>query len=262
MSSSENIEVKNNKTVPTGYNLNELAIPAQYFIKAGYDVVIATPNGHKPFLNDKSNDVRFFDYNEVTRKAAVSFVVNHPSLQKPKILSDICKNSKEYIALFVPGSHGSMNDLIQDPNLGTLLLEFHKHKKITAFLGHGVAAKLAAIPKSKAFRKALVENNKADAKHLSKSWLYSNYSMTTFSTDDEKNLEKEINEELQFYLTDALTLAGSNITNKENDGAFIIHDQELFTGQNSESALELAMAVTKGITERKAVMEGISHPHL
>jgi putative intracellular protease/amidase len=261
MSTSETLDLKNNKKISTGYFLNELAIPAQHFIKAGFDVVIATPDGRKPVLDDKSNDVKFFDNNEIARKSAVSFVVNHPSMQKPKLIKDISKSSKDYIALFVPGVHAPMNDLIQDPDLGILLKEFHKHKKITAFLCHGVAATLSAITKTKAFKQSMVEGNVTAAKDMTKNWLYADYTMTAFSNEEEKKIEKEINAEFQFYLCDALAAAGAKIQNSENVGPFIVHDQELFTGQNTASALELAIAVTKGIAERKAIMEELSHPH-
>jgi putative intracellular protease/amidase len=262
MSNSESLVLKDNKKIATGYNLSELAIPAQYFLKAGYDVVIATPKGQKPVLDDKSNDIKFFDNNEVARKAAVSFVVNHPSMQKPKVIKDISKVSKDYIALYIPGVHAPMNDLMQDPDLGVLLKEFHKHKKITAFLGHGVAATLAALSKSTAFKSALIENNKTSASEIAKNWLYASYSLTAFSNVEEKNIEKEIKAELQFYLCDALTLAGASVQNTENWKSFIVRDRELFTGQNTASSLELATAVIKGITERKAVMDDLSRPHL
>jgi putative intracellular protease/amidase len=262
MSTSENLDLKDNKKITTGYFLNELAIPAQYFIKAGFDVVIATPDGRKPVLDDRSNDVKYFDNSEILRKAAVSFVVSHPSMQKPKVIKDICKSSKEYAALFVPGVHAPMNDLIQDSDLGTLLKEFHKHKKITAFLGHGVAATLAAISKTKLFRQAMVDDNQDVAAEIAKNWPYAGLTMTAFSNEEEKNVEDEINAKLPFYLCDALRVAGAKIKNSDNLKSFIVHDQEVFTGQNIASALELAMAVTKGIAERKAIMEELSHPHL
>lgn len=251
-SSTDTLELKNNKKIPTGYYLDELAIPAQYFIDAGYAVVIATPNGNKPTMDEKSNNIAIFDNNEAKLKAAIKFAVTHPSMQKPQTLKDAAKNSKDYIAIFVPGGHAPMNDLMQDPDLGKILREFHKEKKITAFLCHGPIAALSSLPKAREFRKAMVDGNKTTARELAKNWQYHGYNMTVFSDDEEKIVEKELSGDVPFYVADALTLAGGFIENASVFKPLIVQDRELITGQNPASDYELAKAVVRAIAERRS----------
>ncbi|MDD4974562.1 MAG: type 1 glutamine amidotransferase domain-containing protein [Bacteriovorax sp.] len=250
-SSTDTLELKGNKKIPTGYYLDELAVPAQYFINAGYAVVVATPNGKKPVLDEKSNNIALFDNDEARLKAATKFVVTHPSMQKPQTLKEAAKNSKDYVAVFVPGGHAPMNDLMQDPDLGKLLRDFHKEKKITAFLCHGPVAALAALPRAQEYRRALVEGNRTAAREVAKNWQYAGYNMTVFSDDEEKISEKEMQGEVQFYVADALTLAGGFVENASVFKPFVVRDRELITGQNPASDLELAKAVVKAIADRK-----------
>ncbi|MGZ3807527.1 MAG: type 1 glutamine amidotransferase domain-containing protein [Bacteriovorax sp.] len=250
-SSSDTLELKGNIKIPTGYYLDELATPAQYFIDAGYAVVIATPNGNKPIMDEKSNNVALFNNDEAKLKSALKFVVTNPSMQKPQTLKTVAKNSKDFVAVFVPGGHAPMNDLMQDPDLGIILREFHKEKKVTAFLCHGPVAALAALPKSVEYRKALVDGNKSAALVLAKNWQYAGYKMTVFSNDEEKISEKDMKGEVQFYVADALTLAGGFVENAPVFKPFVVQDRELITGQNPASDLELARAVVKAIADRK-----------
>jgi len=50
------------------------------------------------------------------------------------------------MTLFVPGGHGPMTDLLDDPDAGTVLRHFHKTSKPTAVLCHGPISLLAALP--------------------------------------------------------------------------------------------------------------------
>lgn len=49
-SSINEMKFKDGRPHKTGYYLGELAVPAQEFIKAGYQVDFATPNGTTPAL--------------------------------------------------------------------------------------------------------------------------------------------------------------------------------------------------------------------
>ncbi|MBC7537368.1 MAG: type 1 glutamine amidotransferase domain-containing protein [Bacteriovorax sp.] len=259
-SSTDTLELKDNKKMATGYYLDELAVPAQYFIEAGYAVVIATPHGNKPIMDENSNKLALFDNNEAKHKAAVKFVVTNPSMQKPKTLKEVSKNTKDYVAVYVPGGHAPMNDLMQDPDLGKILRDFHKEKKVTAFLCHGPVAALASLPKAQEFRRALVDGNRTAARELAKNWQYAGYNMTVFSDDEEKIAEKEMKGEVQFFVADALTLAGGYVENAAVFKPLVVQDRELITGQNPASDLELAKAVVKAIVERKT--EKFSEPHM
>lgn len=250
-SSADTLELKEKK-IPTGYYLDELAVPAQYFIESGYSVVIATPNGQKPVLDDNSNKASFFGGDESKRKAAVKFVVSHPSMQKPHTLKEVATHSKEYVALYVPGGHAPMTDLMTDPDLGKILRDFHAKNKITAFLCHGPIASLAALPKARDYKQALVDGKQELAAALAKDWQYAGYRMTIFSNEEEKMAEKEMNGELPYYVADALKLAGGLVENAPAWSPLVLQDRELITGQNPASDHELATLVVKALAEKRA----------
>ncbi len=251
-SSTDTLELKGNKKIPTGYYLGELAVPAQYFIEAGYAIDIATPTGNKPIMDENSKNLALFDNDELELKAALNFVDTHPSMQRPKTLKEVANNSKDYVAIYIPGGHAPMNDLMQDPDLGKLLRDFHQDKKVTAFLCHGPVAALAALPNAQEFRKALVAGNRTVARELANTWQYAGYKMTIFSNAEEKISERKMQGEVQFYMADALTLAGGYVENAPVYQSRVVQDRELITGQNPASVLELARAVVKAIEERQA----------
>ncbi|MDO9181309.1 MAG: type 1 glutamine amidotransferase domain-containing protein [Bacteriovorax sp.] len=251
-SSADTLELKNNKNVPTGYYLDELAVPALHFIHSGYEVVIATPNGKKPVMDDKSNSLSYFSGDKALHSASVKFVVTHPSMQKPKTLKEVADHTKDYVAMYVPGGHAPITDLMEDQDLGKILRDFHSKNKITAFLCHGPIATLAANKKAKQYKKALMEGREQGAVELAADWQYSGYRMTIFSNEEEKIAEIDLLGELPFYCADALKTAGALIENAPAWNPLVIQDRELITGQNPSSDLELATMVVKAIAEKRA----------
>jgi putative intracellular protease/amidase len=247
-SSADTFELKSGRRDPTGYYLNELAVPAQAMVDAGYQIVLATPKGTKPVVEQFSVKVDYFGDSEEALQAALDFVATSPGLQNPRsIRSVINEGLEDYIAVFAPGGHPPMIDLMQDPDLGHVLRHFHTEAKTTAFLCHGPVALAAAMPKAKEFRQALVDGDTEAAKAAAAGWQYDGYRMTVFSDDEERWAEKNIldGDEVFFYPADALTAAGGNV---EAQGVFesnVVQDRELITGQNPFSDAEFAELLVK-----------------
>ncbi len=57
-SSTDTLELKDNKKEASSFFLNELAVPALQFLEAGYDLIFATPSGKKPIMLQYSANVR------------------------------------------------------------------------------------------------------------------------------------------------------------------------------------------------------------
>jgi putative intracellular protease/amidase len=214
--------------------------------------VIATPTGKKPVMDDKSNSLSYFKGDKALHSAAVKFVVTHPSMQKPETLKAVATHTKDYVAMYVPGGHAPMTDLMEDADLGKILRDFHSKNKITAFLCHGPIATLAANLKAKQFKKALMEGKSEMASNLAKEWQYAGYRMTVFSNEEEKIAELDLKGKLPFYCADALKSAGAIIENAPAWNPLVFQDRELITGQNPSSDLELATLVVKAIAEKRA----------
>lgn len=105
-SGEDQMTLKNGSIMNVGFFLNEFAVPSQYLAGEGYEIVLATPEGKKPVMDASSNDK----------------------------------------AIFIPGGHAPMMDLMQSKDLGKMLRTFHEKGKPTAMICHGPVAALSALP--------------------------------------------------------------------------------------------------------------------
>ena len=252
LSAKNELEMNNKTTIKTGYFLDELAVPAQALIAAGYKLEVATPNGIVPTIDESSNSAAFFQDDKTKLDKALEFVRTHESLNEPLKLSDVASSDlKRYSAVFIPGGRAPMTDLMESEDLGKILRFAHQENIITALLCHGPVALTAALRDSEGYRKALVENNKTDINRLGKDWIYAGYEMTIFSNPEEDDALKDSSAKLQFYVADALQLAGGKVKRgKENWKPFVVKDKELITGQNPASDHALADALLEALAAK------------
>jgi putative intracellular protease/amidase len=236
-SSATEIEVHGGKGA-TGQYLNELVVPAMALLKAGYEVVLATPSGEQPHIDAASDSAVHFDGDEKAYQAAKDFFKNDPSMTNVKTIHEIAEAGVEgFAGVFAPGGQGPVVDLMQDADAGRILRHFHAAGKPSAFLCHGPMTTIAAMPKAREFRAALIAGDKAKAAELAKGWQYAGYRMTVFSATEEKVVEDQIlHDKLFFNMPDALTAAGGIVTTTPTDFApYVVVDRELITGQNPRS---------------------------
>jgi putative intracellular protease/amidase len=252
-SNSTRIEVQGGGTGATGQYLNETVVPAMALIEAGYDVLLATPNGAKPHIDEASDSAQHFGGDEAIYQRARAFFANDPSMNQGRTLRSVIEEGLEnYAAVFVPGGQAPVVDLMQDPEVGEILRHFHAQKKPTAFLCHGPIATVAALPNAREFRAALIAGDKAKAAELAEGWQYAGYKMTVFSATEEKVIEDNIlHAKLYFNMPDALRTAGGDVSVTPIDfEPYVIEDRELITGQNPRSdkpiAEKLIQALERG----------------
>jgi putative intracellular protease/amidase len=244
-SNASQIEVAGGLQKPTGYYLNELAVPTMAVLDAGYEVVLATPSGAKPVLDETSRIAAHFGGSRERLQAAVDFVDLHPVMQSPEALGAILDRGLDrLVGLFVPGGQAPVVDLMQDGTLGKILLHFHERKKPTAMLCHGPIATTSAMPLAKEFRAALVRADTARARACASGWVYAGYQMTIFSNPEERWLEDSIlHAQMYFHVVDALEAAGAKVTTAAKIfDPYVVEDRELITGQNPASDHALAAA--------------------
>ncbi|MEP0838609.1 type 1 glutamine amidotransferase domain-containing protein [Coleofasciculus sp. FACHB-64] len=253
-SSTNTLQLKNYRVVPTGYSLEDLTVPVQQFIEAGYEVVIATPDGKKPVILAHANDSRFDNDPEALQRA-IAFLDSYPSMQNLKTLKAVLSEGLDrYIGVYVPGGYAPMNDLMQDPDLGQILRYFHKTSKPSAFLSHGSVAMLAALPDTTAYRKALVDGDREAAKTAAADWQYAGYRMTSFSNEEEYPIEREILDgQVPFYVADALASAGGRVEHGSSDQSFVVQDRELISGQNLASDRAIAQEFVEALDEARVI---------
>jgi putative intracellular protease/amidase len=237
-SNATRIGLQGGGSAAIGQYLNETVVPAMALIEAGYEVVLATPDGTQPHIDEASDSAQHFGGDEAAYQRAKSFYANNPSMNQVRSLRSVVDDGLgAYAGLFVPGGHAPVVDLMQDANLGTILHHFHEAKKPTALLCHGPIAIAAAMPDAREFRAALIAGNKAEAAEHARGWLYSGYRMTVFSASEETIAEDNLlHGRLYFNMPEALEVAGGRVTTSPVDFApNVVVDRELITGQNPSS---------------------------
>lgn len=234
----------------TGQYLNETVVPAMALVAAGYQVVLATPNGTKPHIDEASDSVGHFDNDAAAYARAKAFWADDPAMNQVRTLrSVIAEGLDHYAAMFVPGGQAPVVDLMQDPDLGEILRHFHERAKPTALLCHGPIATAAALPNAPAFRAALIAGDTAKARELAKGWPYAGYRMTVFSATEEKVVEDHIlHAKMHFVMPDALRAAGGQVSTTAVDfEPNVVVDRELITGQNPRSDHPIAAKLIEAL---------------
>ncbi|EOJ0057895.1 type 1 glutamine amidotransferase domain-containing protein [Cronobacter turicensis] len=248
LSDADHLDLKDGKVFPTGFYLNELMQPVKRLLDAGHQVTFATPNGLAPTL-DKSSDDKMYFNNDVNAWRTHRALLDKLRLTSP-VSSPVISLARaaqrgygEFDAIYIPGGHAPMQDLLTSPALGQALAAFHAAGKPTALVCHGPIALLSTLPDAPAFTRQLAETGYASAQ---RDWIYAGYRMTVIS-----NAEEEIAKGLlpkggamKFYPQTALEQAGGKYSsNSEPFTSHIVTDRELITGQNPASATAVAQAL-------------------
>src|SRR5688500_4663442 len=91
---------------PTGFWLEELAVPYNVFKAAGVDVTLASPKGGKAPVDPRSADESSPD--------ATKFLADADAMAKLNATHKLTELSAPFDAIFVAGGHGTMWDLPND----------------------------------------------------------------------------------------------------------------------------------------------------
>lgn len=241
-SSASVLPLKDGRTFPTGNYLNETVIPIQMLLAAGYEVVVATPDGTRPPLDARSLSAVHFDGVEAVLRSALAFYTEDPLFMRVVTLrSAIQAGLDDLVGFFIPGGHAPIADLVANPELGEILRFAHLHGRPTALLCHGPVALLAAMPWAQAFQEAMIKGNRAAAIAAASDWPYRDYRMTVFSNSEEQPVQANVlGGSLQYPVADALRLAGASIQHGPDYAPYVVSDRELITGQNPRSDREFA----------------------
>lgn len=253
MSDVSEMQLKGGYSYQTGVYLNELMEPVKLLLDAGHTLTFATPTGQAPTLDPVSDtpshfldesDTNYqshkalFEQLQLTEKAA-SPVVSFSRIEQMGI--------ENFDAVFVPGGHAPLGDLVANDQLGEFLRHFNAEGKPTALVCHGPIALLSSMPNSKEFERKLKAGEQPQP---SEGWPYAGYQMTTFSNTEETVATQYYlgGDELYFWPQDALIHAGAKYSKGEQDWhPHIVVDRELITGQNNKSSVGVAQALLKAL---------------
>ena len=254
VSSGRGLPLKDGKVYAgAGYYLNELTVPVRALMKEGYEITFANPKGNAPQVDVHSEVADFFGGDAAKLQDYMLFRDGLTGLRDPKRIADVIASGlDQYDAVFVPGGHGPIIDLLDDPDAGTVLRHFHKTSKPTAVLCHGPISLLAALPNSTEVVDALKTGDAAGARAKAKGWIYSGYKLTIFSTAEEQQREPiEIGGKVFFYPDFALRTAGGDVSVVEPWKSYVLQDREVISGQNPFSDEALVKLLLPALNAKK-----------
>lgn len=189
------------------------------FMRAGFQVDLASPGGIVPTMDRRSLDPDVVG-DDMAERMRAYLALHAERIAHPLVLAGI--DTSAYDAIVVPGGHGPVEDLYKDPDMGRVLVEADRAGKIIAAVCHGPAALLAARD----------EEGR---------WPFAGRKMTALS--DEEEIEFGTAENAPWLLADTLRKRGAVFEQGPNWRAHVVKDGNLLTGQNPQSSASLAEVV-------------------
>jgi len=248
LSDEDHLDLKDGKVFSTGFYLNELMQPVKLLLDAGHQVTFATPNGQAPTVDAASVDATYFGndagnlkvHQDLLDKLALTSREKSPVLSLARIEQ---LGYGRFDAVYIPGGHAPMQDLLKSPALGRLLTDFHARSKTTALVCHGPIALLSTLPDARAFVSALESGQASRAPQ----WIYTGYQITVISNQEEEQAKPHLGGgEMKFYPQTALQRAGAKFRSNATPWTpNVVVDRELITGQNPASALAVGHELLK-----------------
>jgi putative intracellular protease/amidase/sugar lactone lactonase YvrE len=203
---------------PTGVWLEEFALPYMELLKHGIEMTIASPKGGAMPIDPRSLPTPEQEQAWQPAIAAASHTAK---------LADM--NAAEFEAIFLPGGHGPMFDLPDNPDLQRLLREFHEAGKAISAVCHGPAG--------------LVGATLADGTPLVHGKVLTSY---TYSEEIAAKLDQDV----PFILEHRLRQLGAEFIAHANKTDHIEQDGLLITGQNPNSSASIARAIVAALTNQ------------
>jgi putative intracellular protease/amidase len=214
MSSVDELSISGKQT---GTWFTELAAPYYILTEAGYEVVLASPNGGKAPIDLLSMKAPFTtEYTDRFLNDPVAMFAAETTRKVRHI------DYNQFNAVFLPGGYGLMHDLVSDSYILKLVADFYESNRPVAMVCHAPAIL-------------------RDVKLSSGAFLVNGKNLTGFKDSEDAEIELDIH--LPFSLEQDLQLRGANYKSVENWAPNVVVDGALMTGQSPASAAPLAEAL-------------------
>jgi len=203
---------------PTGLWLEEFAVPFTAFSEAGASIRVVSPKGGAVPIDPKTAP---------TEKDREKWPAALQALSSTGRLAEVAAD--RFDAVFIPGGHGPMVDLVNDQQLQRLLAAFDRDGKMVAAVCHGPAALLNV---RNAAGEPLVKGRK----------------VTGFTNVEERLVL--LHSVVPFLLEDALKERGANFESALLPFfSHVVRDENLITGQNPASGTKVAEELLAALEE-------------
>ncbi|TAZ37818.1 type 1 glutamine amidotransferase domain-containing protein [Rhizobium ruizarguesonis] len=209
----------------TGFWLEEGAAPYYVFRDAGVDLTLASPKGGQPPIDPKS------DLPENQTPAMTRFKKDAAAqgvFANTRKLDDM--RSENFDAIFYPGGHGPMWDLVDNQDSISLIESFYDSGKPVAAVCHA-----PAVLHRVRYNGAPIVKDKR---------------VTGFANSEEE--EVQLTHVVPFLVEDELKRLGGRYEKAANWQSFAITDGRLITGQNPASSTAGAQALVQLLAKQRA----------
>lgn len=203
----------------TGFWIEEFAAPYYLLTDKGHNVTLASPKGGQPPIDPNSaaenaatSSTNRFDKDEATKK----------KLANTLKLENV--NQNDFDAVFYPGGHGVLWDLVEDKKSIALIESFYNEGKPVAFVCHAPAVLKNVKGKD---GKPLVNNKK----------------VTGFTNEEEAAVQ--LTDVVPFLLEEMLKENGGVYSKIGDWQPYAVEDGLLITGQNPASSEKVAELLAK-----------------
>jgi len=205
----------------TGFWLEELAAPYYTFKDAGVELTLASPKGGQPPLDPKSDDPAA--QTDATRRFKDDALANEQLANTAK-LSEV--SAVDYDAIFYPGGHGPLWDLVSDQSSIGLIEDFWSAEKPVASVCH---APIVLV----------------NARDSSGELIVKDREVTGFTNSEEDAVG--LTEIVPMLVEDTMTRLGAKYSKAGDWEVYTRQDGNLITGQNPASSEQVAKLVLKTI---------------
>lgn len=209
----------------TGFWIEEFAAPYYVLADSGADISIASPLGGQPPVDPKS------EAPDAQTPATKRFYTDLDAIDKVANsikLSDV--QYSDYDAVFYPGGHGPLWDLVNDKYSIQLIEDFYDAGKPVAFVCHAPAALVNVKAEN---GEPLVKGKK----------------LTSFS--DTEELAVGLDKVVPFLLEAELIKLGAEYSKGADWASYVQQDGLLITGQNPASSEAVATLLLKTLQDKK-----------
>lgn len=220
-------KMTNGKHFSTGNNVQETMVPLMHLVNAGFDFDVITPTGKAAVLEEWSVPVN--DAAVLKFRSDHQLKFKNPISLKELVNKNQLSEGSGYIALFLPGGHGSMVGLPEDSNVGALIRWIKDNDRYLIAVCHGPAAMIAK-----------------DKKMLLNP--YSGYKMVAFPDKFDKQSPSlgYLPGQLPWFQCEALNKEGITVINDKITGATHI-DRKLISGDSPKACDELGKITVQAL---------------
>ena len=206
----------------TGFWLEEFAAPYYVFGDAGHEITLASPKGGQPpgdptsaLPQMQTDATRRFEADDAA-KAALAATVR---------LSEV--DPAQFDAVFYPGGHGPLWDLVDDPASKQIILDSDAAGRPLGLVCHAPGV-LHAVKKQDGTS------------------LIVDRSVTGFTNGEEE--AAGLASVVPFLVEDSLTEAGARYSKGADGESYVVTDGTLVTGQNPASSADAAQRLLDLLT--------------